>query len=287
MLAGCAATGEKPDANAAVDRLIQPLSQEQVDAALRAPELAQAVTYRAERKFDDMVAVLRASAGHDNPVAELQLAQLYARGEAVPRNEGQAERWLRKAAEQGMGEAQVTLAERYFAGQGGNQDALQGWHWLRIAEAQDRPAIWAMIGEVYLNGVVPVAADRAENVPAASPVVARAPDAVAALYYFQRAADADSEEGELALCLFYMQSRDGRAAAVQKGQPWCDRAAARGNMEVGKYTTVRAKLPDGPPQPGDGGPVLVILEAMGQGAMTLAYVALYILANSPDLLNGI
>lgn len=118
-------------------------------------------------------------------------------------------------------------------------------------------------------------------------IVARAPDAVAALYYFQRAADAGNVEGEMALCLYYMEGQAGQAPLAQNGQPWCDRAAARGNMEVRKYTTVRSQLPDPLPQSGADGPVLIVLKDIGQGTMTLALAELYILANSPGALNGI
>ncbi|HVI92117.1 MAG TPA: tetratricopeptide repeat protein [Dongiaceae bacterium] len=281
-LGGCATAGGD-DTGADDNRLIAPLSQESVDAALQAPELSQAVTARAEHRYDDMVSTLRTGAGHGNPVAQLQLAELYMRGTFVPQDQSEADRWLQAAAGQGLGEAQIILAERSFAGTDGKQDARQGWRWLRHAEGQERPAIWAMSGKIYLDGVVPVAPDSAQAVLASSVLTARAPDTVAALYYFHRAADAGNVEGEMALCFFYMEGQGGQVPAAQLGQPWCDRAAARGNMDVRKYTAVRSQLPDPLPQPGADGPVLIVLKGVGQGMMTLALAALYILADSGGL----
>jgi len=256
------------------------MSQAAVDEALKAPELAAAVTFRAERKYDAMVTAFRTVAAQGNAIAQLQLAQLYHRGTIVPQDDDLADYWLHQAAEQGLGEAQVTLAESYFAGDGQWQNAARGWRWLRAAEAQERPAIWAMIGEVYLAGVAPVPSQAPHSPAELMAINMRQHDTVAALHYFHRAAAAGDENGEFALCLYYMEGQGGTTPSAKDGQPWCDRAAARGNMAARRYTTVSSRLPEPLPQPGEDGPVVTVLNYLGQGTLVLIYVSLYILASS-------
>jgi TPR repeat protein len=292
LLTACAAGGDRPDqpSRAIIDtndnHPIAPMSQAAVDDALKAPELAAALTYRAEHKYDAMVTAFRTAAAQGNAIAQLQLAQLYHRGTVVPQDDDLADYWLHQAAEQGLGEAQVPLAASYFGGVGQWQSAARGWRWLRIAEAQERPAIWAMIGEVYLAGVAPVPSQAPQSPAELMAPTTRQRDTVAALNYFHRAAAAGDENGELALCLYYMEGpgyiKDGAGTSpsAKDGQPWCDRAAARGNMAVRRYTTVSSRLPEPLPQPGEDGPVVTVLNYIGQGTLVLIYVSLYILANS-------
>jgi hypothetical protein len=294
LVAACASGGVRPDqpSVATIDTTdihpITPMSQAAVDDALQAPELAAAVSYRAEHKYDAMVTAFRTAAAQGNAIAQLQLAQLYHRGTVVPQDDDLADYWLYQAAEQGLGEAQVTLAESYFAGDGRWQNAAQGWRWLRVAEAQERPAVWAMVGEVYLAGVAPVPAQAPQSAAELMTMPRRERDTVAALHYFHRAAVAGDENGELALCLYYMEGRGGSAPSAKDGQPWCDRAAARGDMVARKYSTVASQLPEPLPQPGEDGLVMRVLTVAGQGAMILLFASFYVLANGgADLLNGV
>jgi hypothetical protein len=256
------------------DTSITPLSQADVDKALAAPELHQAVTYRAEHKPDAMVAVFRTAAEAGNPIAELQLAQLYRQGINVQQDDDLADSWLRSAARQGLGEAQVMLAERAFANADGHQTPAAGWYWLLLAEAQQRPAIWTMIGKLYLAGVTPLSTDQAQAVPNLIKEPTRSPGTADALGYFHRAADAGDESGELSLCLFYMQGQGGTAPSPADGQQWCDRAAARGNMEAAKYSTVTAQLPAPLPATHRNGLIVAVLDDIGEGAATVAMGAL-------------
>ncbi|HWT96789.1 MAG TPA: tetratricopeptide repeat protein [Terriglobales bacterium] len=290
LLAGCASGNDQPDPTALAviaaddNHPIAPMSQAAVDEALQAPELAAAVDYRAQHKYDAMVTAFRTAAAQGNAIAQLQLAQLYHRGAVVSQDDDLADYWLHQAAEQGLGEAQVTLAESYFAGDGQWRNAARGWRWLRAAEAQERPAIWAMIGEVYLAGVAPVPAQAPQSPAELMAPARRERDTVAALHYFHRAAAAGDENGALALCLYYMQGPGyikggaGTTRSVKDGQPWCDQAAARGNMAARKYTTVSSRLPEALPQPDD--PVATVLGYIGQGTLVLIYVGLSILADA-------
>jgi TPR repeat protein len=249
-----------------------------VDKALAAPALRQAIIYRAEHKPDAMVSAFRSAAEAGNPVAELQLAELYRQGVDIQQDDDLADSWLQKAAAQGLGEAQVMLAERAFANPDGQQTPAAGWYWLMLAQTQQRPAIWTMIGQLYLAGVLPLSTAQAQSIPDLINDTSRTPDTADALTYFHRAADAGDESGELALCLFYMRGEGGTAPSPGTGKQWCDRAAARGNLEARKYSSTTAQLPTPLPSPDKDGPIVVALEYVGDGAILLVYGAFYLLA---------
>lgn len=256
------------------------MSQAAVDAALAAPELSQAVSYRAQHKPDAMAAAFQVAAEKGNPVAELQLAQLYHAGTDLQQDDDLADFWLRKSASQGLGEAQVTLAESFFARLSKTQDAAEGWYWLHLAEGQQRPAIWVMIGQVYLTGVTPPSAAEPQTVSDVIEDTSRAPDVTKALQYFQKAAKAGDENGALALCLFYMKGQGGTAPSPKDGQPWCDRAASTGNIEARKYSAASAQLPPPLPSPDEDSFFVVALQDIGDGVIILVYVAVDVLAHS-------
>lgn len=50
--------------------------------------------------------------------AELNLARMYSTGHGVPRDDVEAAKWLRRAADQGCVVAQTVLAAMYIAGRG-------------------------------------------------------------------------------------------------------------------------------------------------------------------------
>ncbi len=50
--------------------------------------------------------------------AELNLARMYSTGHGVPRDDVEAAKWLRRAADQGRVVAQTVLAAMYIAGRG-------------------------------------------------------------------------------------------------------------------------------------------------------------------------
>lgn len=75
-----------------------------------------------------------AEQGHTG--AQHNLADMYATGKGVPRDETRAVRWLRKAAEHGHPDSQVSLGLRYAYGQGVPQDDVQAYAWLKIAVDQ-------------------------------------------------------------------------------------------------------------------------------------------------------
>ena len=68
--------------------------------------------------------------------AQTELALMYANGEGVPQDYGQAVAWYRKAAEQGHAAAQFNLGFAYSNGQGVPQDYAQAVAWTRKALEQ-------------------------------------------------------------------------------------------------------------------------------------------------------
>lgn len=274
FLAACATTPDDPQQNIPPQLAdVTPMSQQDVDQALMAPELARAVKARAEHQPQAMLEAFTAAAEQGNAVAQYQLAQLYRSGSLVPQDDKAAYDWARMAAEEGLGEAEIMLAENYLAGRGVTADRDTGLQWLRLAVAQDRPAIWVMAGKLHLTGVSSTAKTEPETVLPADPEQARV--------LFQRAADIGNEEGELALCLYYMQGQRGSAPSPKTGQPWCDRAAARGNQEARRYTATQPALPQPSELPsGQDSLPVAILKGIGTGLIALIYVAAYLAASS-------
>ena len=69
--------------------------------------------------------------------AQLDLGACYAKGEGVVKNEAEAVKWFRKAAEQGNADAQTFLADCYLFGRGVAKDEAEALTWFRRAAKQD------------------------------------------------------------------------------------------------------------------------------------------------------
>ena len=64
------------------------------------------------------------------------LGVLYADGDGVPKDPGQAAQWYLKAAEQGNAVAQNNLGVLYADGDGVPRDAVRAYAWYNLASAQ-------------------------------------------------------------------------------------------------------------------------------------------------------
>ena len=79
---------------------------------------------RAYRRDDaEAVRWYRLAAEQGDASAQLDLGVMYATGEGVPQDAAEAVRWFRLAAEQGDASAQFNLGVRYDTGEGVPQDA--------------------------------------------------------------------------------------------------------------------------------------------------------------------
>ena len=65
--------------------------------------------------------------------AQYSLGRLYAKGEGVPHDYGEAARWYGLAAEQGHGGAQFNLADLYKYGKGVPQGYVRAYMWWSVA----------------------------------------------------------------------------------------------------------------------------------------------------------
>ncbi len=61
---------------------------------------------------------------------------MYAKGDGVRKDNAEAVKWLRKAAEQGLAEAQYNLGVMYKYGKGVAQNYVLAHMWMNLASAQ-------------------------------------------------------------------------------------------------------------------------------------------------------
>lgn len=84
--------------------------------------------------------------------AELNLARMYSTGHGVPRDDVEAAKWLRRAADQGCVVAQTVLAAMYIAGRGVVKSDTEAVAWERKAADQGYAAAQSMPGSAYEEG---------------------------------------------------------------------------------------------------------------------------------------
>jgi len=76
----------------------------------------------------------------------------YARGRGVPEDDEEAVKWYRKAAEQGFAQAQADLGYRYATGIGVTEDPVEAVEWYRKAVKQGNPQAQNNLGSCYIKG---------------------------------------------------------------------------------------------------------------------------------------
>ena len=70
------------------------------------------------------------------PPAQFNLGVMYENGRGVAKDEVEAVKWYRKAADQGYASAQVNLGTRYWLGNGVVKDELEAYKWFLLSGAQ-------------------------------------------------------------------------------------------------------------------------------------------------------
>ena len=78
----------------------------------------------------------RLAADQGLALAQLSLGQMYADGEGVLKDDAEAVRWFRLAAEQGDADAQFNLGVMHAAGEGVLKDEAEAVRWFRLAAEQ-------------------------------------------------------------------------------------------------------------------------------------------------------
>jgi TPR repeat protein len=92
-------------------------------------------------------------AEHNDPVAEYNLSQMYARGEGVEANKKEAETWLERAAQHGNVNAQYELGNVLREGSGVVQDYAGAAKWLELAALSGHADAQYALGQMYRTGV--------------------------------------------------------------------------------------------------------------------------------------
>jgi len=84
--------------------------------------------------------------------AAFNIGRMHLEGEGVPQDYVEAEKWLRKAAEQHLDRAQYVLAEMYKEGRGVPKDYVQAHKWSNLAAASSDNTIRALASALR-NGI--------------------------------------------------------------------------------------------------------------------------------------
>lgn len=128
---------------------------------------------------------LQKSADAGDAEAQFQVGRVYLRGDGVPKDEGKAAEWFRRAAEQGNFKAQHNLGAMAFEGRGIPQDDREAARWLRLAAEQGTARSQVMLAGMLLQG-----RGAEKNVDEA-------------LIWYRRAAEQGDESAQLALAEHY------------------------------------------------------------------------------------
>jgi hypothetical protein len=125
---------------------------------LSSPRVRRAGFEQAMRAFmrADYVRAARALmplAQDDDPRAQTNLGFLYASGCGVTRDDADAVRWYRRAAEQGYAPAQFNLAHMFADGRGCPQSQEQALGWYRKAAQRSFPPAQRSLARYYEAGL--------------------------------------------------------------------------------------------------------------------------------------
>src|SRR6266478_5226477 len=99
-----------------------------------------------QSKADGKLADIRAKAKKGNADAQCHLGDCYYFGKGVAKDDVEAVKWWRKAAEQNLALAQANLGISYAAGEGMAKDNVEAVKWLRKAAEQNQAHAQASLG---------------------------------------------------------------------------------------------------------------------------------------------
>ena len=126
------------------DELAEQMTAGQIAAAQRmARELSERIDVGTDKT--------RAEAETGDADAQYWLGWTYRFGQ-VERNDVEAARWYRAAAEQGHAHAQFTLSAMHVAGEGVPKDVSEAVRWYRLAAEQSEASPWMQLAIMYAIG---------------------------------------------------------------------------------------------------------------------------------------
>ncbi len=143
------------------------------------------------------------------PDFQFKLAVIYDEGAGVAKDDGEAVKWYRRAAEQGHRMAQYNLAVMYETGEGVEEDETEAAAWYRKAAEQGHPGAQHNLALMYLSGEG-VAEDKAE-----------------AAVWFRKAAEQGQGGSQHNLALMYATG-EGVAEDKAEAAVWFRKAAEQG-----------------------------------------------------------
>ena len=175
-----------------------------------AQDLAKGIaTYKAG-DYATALQELRPLAEQGDLWSQVGLADMYLRGNGVPQNYVEAEKWQRLAAEQGRARSQNSLGVMYERGDGVLQDYAEAIHWYRLAAEQDNAEAQSNLGAMYSKG---------QGVPQ---------DYVAAVDLYRRSAEQGYGVAQSNLGFMYFKGR-GVPQDNVTSHMWSNIAAASGD----------------------------------------------------------
>jgi TPR repeat protein len=178
---------------------------------------------------DDAEAVkwLRKAADQDSALGERYLAEMYYKGRGVPADHVEAAKWLRMAAEQGDAESEHNLAVLYTQGEGVPRNLKEAANWMRKAAEQNLAAGQQGLGVLYENG---------DGVPE---------DPVEAARWYRKAVDQNYVPAMNSLALLLATSDEKGVRNTQQAVALATRAAASGTNPDYLNTLAAAYFADG------------------------------------------
>lgn len=87
-----------------------------------------------------------------NPDAQLLLGKMYLKGQGVPKDPEQANKWFSQAGMQGNAESQLFLGAWYLLP---HRDIAEGLKWMRLSAEQGNQDAQLLLGKAYLQGELP------------------------------------------------------------------------------------------------------------------------------------
>jgi TPR repeat protein len=91
-------------------------------------------------------------AKEDDPLAQYNLGEMYARGLGVPPDYSEASVWLRRAADQGFAPAETALGDMFQQGRGMAVNDAEAAKWYRKAAEQGYAEAQHKLGVQYAEG---------------------------------------------------------------------------------------------------------------------------------------
>ena len=161
---------------------------------------------------DDSEAVkwYRKAAEQNLDMAQFKLGICYYRGDGVAQNQTEAVKWFRKAAEKGYAEAQCDLGICYSQGDGVEQDQTEAFKWYHKAAEQGHADAQVLLAGCYFRG------DGVEK------------NKEATLKWYRKAAEQGNAEAQYLLARCYASSGFGVEKNKVATLKWTRKAAEQG-----------------------------------------------------------